>query len=683
MGGGDGAGRGGSELEHPMRVVPRPTALVLIALVAAGGALLYALVLRAPQPEPILQPLADVDRPPPEAPGPPPPPLGGVYSGRVLDLEGRPIHGARVLLVGYNAGEFAEPAAVVEGEPPPPAVVGDYFDAGETVTDADGAFRIAADARSRIAHVLAWHKRYFVDGVETRGRPREGLELRLAPAGRVVGRVFDEATGEPVAGARVDIYLQNKTAPPPAIPEGRSVGEQRGTRVPLASLPQLGRFVPQVLGPRVWELSDIPQLGDDSLKLFTNAEGHFEIGPFADSVQLEFVITHPDYKWYDFDSDDGKHVPRRTVVPPGETVERRFPMRPGLEVAGQVLDENERPVPDVEIRVESVSAYYKHPWYKYKLRTGRTDAQGRFRIKGLAIGDQRLEIRHPSFGVRYEQAPGGAENLRIDVDSFGALHAALEGLAPRRGLMRHAEVTVESVEDNPRGDRQVQRRVSLGPDDSTLVERILPGRYRVWARCERLTSQPVEVEIQAHQITRVVLRMGGGGSVALRVLDPEGRFVDPATAQLVVQRDGRGVGLGTFTSREGEFALTDVVPGRYVLEVSAPRFITARTEAFEVREGDHLPLPPLVLRRYAWLRFLAPLDGAGRPFVPGPEEEVWIEWQAGDEAPWNRVRTLQFEVPVPPGPVRIRARAGSGLAFASEFVAADGERRDVQVVLRP
>lgn len=658
------------------------TAAALIAIAALGMILLG----EAPPPEPVFE-VADIQPDATPAPREVDRPVeGGVYGGRVETLDGKPIHGARVLLVAYNAGR---PSMLSQGQgadPDPDEIaavprIGGYKVGGEGITDEDGRFRIAADAQSMITRVLAYHAGYFLSVTEVQ-KPREDIVLRLQAGGRVIGRVVDDVTGEPVPGALVDIFMQQKVS---KVPD--SVGTygafKRDTQE-VSWLATLGHFVGEVLGPRIWNVQNGSR---DTLKLTTDKNGVFEIGPLGDSVQLEFVVTHPKYKWIDFDTDEGKKTPSRLVVQPGETVEREFRLRKGFHVAGQVVDEDGKGVPDVFVKVQSISAYYRHWWYKHKWRRARTDKQGRFRVDGLALGSQQVVLQHPSFKEIVESVEAGTEDLLVVVERFGALRGTLEGL-PRSRNRRRIHVMFEAVDPEVGAAEQFRRPTPLQTDNTFLVERIPPGRYRAWVKAGKESSQPVDVEIVALGITRESFEIGAGGTLLMRVVDDRGGLIDPASGRLVALRDGTRRPMGTFVSREGDFEIEGIAPGTYVFEVRAPGRIAKTTEPFDVGAERVTNLGGITLSRYGFLRFGLPVNSRGRPVkLPG---DLVIEYRrdaaAGDageaDAGWQRVYNAGVDVALPPGPVTYRARSGP-LTFEATIDVVGGETRDARIVFDP
>lgn len=645
----------------------------LLAVLAAVAALVYLFTASTPGAEPVTELLPDAERVGTTVGGLEARPIqGGVYGGVVMDQDGRPIAGARVLLVAYgaggldvlNAGQGAD-----DGEIP---VVGDYKIGGEAITDPGGKFRIAADSQSLITRVLAYHTGHFLSVVEV-ARPREDLLLTLQRGGRVIGTVVEANGGTPVPRARVDIYLQQRVAKVPELQEGQSYPVFKAEKQERSWLATLGRFVPEVLGPRIWDIVDS---GQDTLRLYTDANGHFEIGPLGNSVQLEFVVTHPKFKWSDFDTDDGKHTAQRTVVEPGETIERTFRLKKGEHVAGQVLDDTGKGIPDVFVKVQSISAYYRHWWYRSKWRRTRTDSQGRFRVDGLSIGDQEVILEHSAFKSKTVSVAAGTEDLTVIAERFGALLGRVEGVGGgKRG--RRVLVLFESTEDNPRGERQQRRTVPLNADNEFLVQRVPPGKYRVWVKAGKESSQPVKLEIEPLKVIKVAFEVGRGGGIAGRVIDEEGGILDPASVRLIAVVDGKERAMGIFVTRQGELDVDGISPGSYRLRVQAPGRIPFTTEIFEVGQDRRTNLPPMALKKWGYLKFAQPVNESGRP--ARLEGQLILEYSR-DAGPWEAAYNVAIDVCVEPGSYRVRARSGAQ-RYEGRFEVVGGGTTEIPIVL--
>ena len=649
---------------------------VLLAALAGVGVIVWLFVLRdtptVPEIPMAKPPSATVVRDQPEVlPGRlPTPQQGGVVAGRVLG-EGAPLAGARVLLVRYNAGD---PAAIRryreqlerDGIPDPTMIptIGEHLLAGETHTDPDGNFALAAGGDAYISHIVAFTQGWFPEVVDLRGMPRDEhgdiprFDVNLDRAGRLIGHVFDESTREPIRGARVTLYLQQIARPVAAPGEGQYasvLAGEEGPAVPRSAMATLGRFLPKVLGERVW---GIPDTGSQGLELVTDASGTFELGPLGPDVQVEIVVTHPEYMWLDLDNPDGKTQPVRTVVGPGETVERDLPLRPGGEIEGRVVDNvTGEGIEGALIEVESISAYFRHWYYRHKARRAVTDDKGHFRVAGLSIGSQSVTASHASFGRK--QMPSvepGEKNLIIGVNPLSGLRGTVIGAGDRPPGGR-VQVHMQSVEEDGSTSADTERTAVLGGDSRFLVSELEPGTIRTWLQFGNLASLPQTVELQSHGVTEVEYVLGGGGHLEAQVLDTSGRIVDPATLRLIAGDDATGSTLGTFITREGRLDAETVMPGHYRLAVEAPGYVRVVSEPFEVEEDAVTRVDLPRLERYGEVVVGPLLDDRGRPYA-GRDGPAIVELRVGgEEAPWKRlIGTLGAPKIVAPGPVAVRAR---------------------------
>ncbi len=670
MSGVDGDGRGGGSMSR----------LPLIVAVLAAAFALWWLFNSDLGTEEANVPLTvdEPDEAPPEDWMLEKPTMGGVYGGKVVDLEGNPVPGAKVMLIAYNAGDaFLMDRMRSGGDVDPDApipVIGDYTPAGETVADEDGKFRIAADSQTRISRVMAYHPpRYFlaVTGVT---KPREDLLLELPAAGRFVGTVVDDETNRPVHGATIDIYFQqrvNKAPDKPGNVEFKTI--QRKARK-LDWLATLGRFIPKVLGPKLYGL---PYEGRETIRLRSDRNGHFEIGPLADAMQLEFVITHPKYSWFDFDSQGGKTTPKRTVVEPGETVEREFRMRKGEFVAGRVVDENGKGVPNVLIEVQSISAYYRHWVYKHKWRRVMTDKEGRFRAEGLARGSQSIVAKHDTFGSVVESADAGTDGLEIVVEPLGGVRGRVLGAAGAKAN-RRIQVIFEATDEKTKGPRRFKKQTRIDKNSEFVLAGIAPANYRVWIKAGKESSMPQDVSVGPGEVAQTDFEIGGGGTIITRVFDTSGGIIDPATVRLIAIVNDRERPMGTFVSREGEISIDGIAPGLYRLEATSSGRIAFKTDRFEVSRDRSTVIPPIELREWGFLKFGQPVDETGRPArVVG---NMILEVREGEKGAFRRILlSTGAELAVRPGPVDVRARMGE-TTFEERIQVEDGRSHDVRIV---
>lgn len=673
------------------------TAVILAVLVGAG-ALIHLLMQKPPQVEDV--PIPEVVRAPPRKHAEPgvrvKPQQGGRYAGRVVDVGGQPVASAHVLLVAYNPGDpkamqrYAEELSKNAGRPDPALIprIGDYRIDGEKITDRDGVFTVTASETAYVTHIVAYRQGFFptIEDVQVFPRTpaghRERVVIVLEAAGRVIGKVVDHKTNEPIPHARIDINLQNPTRPPPEIKDGQEVAtrSQTGKPVPLSQFSMLQSFVTEHLGERVWGLTF---QGGTSLVLKSDENGNFELGPLGPTVQVEFIVTHPDYKWSDLDRVGSKKAPRRTIVPAGETVYKELRLEPGYEIAGEVIvrGTNEK-VKGALIEVRSISAYARHWWYRHKVRRTRTDDQGRFRVAGLSFGAQTVMVKHPSFGVEYQHGvQHGEKNLLVYVKPFGAFVGRVIGLGARPPGGR-VEIFFEAPEKNPKRARMIRKKATLTATDQFEVNQIQPGLYRVWIRAGKMTSQPQEVEIESLGIAQADFELGGGGALELNFFAKGMPAVDPVTVSLFRVGEEGERSLGMMVTREGTLEVDGLVPGTYRLRARAAGFAPKDLADIAVRADRVERVPPIELQAMAQLEFSTILDENRRPYA-ATRGAVFLDVIPKGKAA-RRIHSPTLPVSLPPGVYTVRAEAkDAGLRFEKTVDLTGGAKTRVEVVMRP
>lgn len=608
-------------------------------------------------------------------------PQGGVYAGVVVDPEGRPISGATVMLVAFNAGDDFKKRSPDEvfdpGDPSAIPTVGDYYIGGrEATTGDDGRWRIPADSRARVTHALAYHRRYFLN-VEKVGLPSQEVVIVLKQGGRVKGQVVDHESGRPVPNVQVDIYLQHPTALAPEYKGGASTRRTGRPDVKRSEIAMLGHFLAKELGERIWE---IPYQGTEALRLRTNADGRFELGPLGEGVQLEFVVTHPDYRWFDFDTEGGLRRAKRTQVGPGETVEREFRLRKGERISGHVYDDEGKPIEGVAISFESITAWHRH-WFDAigKKRYAKSDAKGRFTIGGLAGGSHNLVLTHASFGKEYHHgAKAGTKSLDIYIKRRGRILGTIDGLDKRPVGGR---IYIHLIPRGPKPQEQmklVRKRHILDMKNRFGIEDVKSGPYEIWVQAGTQASMPQAIDVKPGSPVQVRFELGGGGSLEAELLDTEGRAIDPAIVHLIREDEKGQRSLGRYVTREGLLSTDNVVPGRYKLRVVAPGFITATSDFVEVHEGNPTRVGQLTLKRYSYLQLSSVMTD--RRTTP---KNVTIQFREGEKGAWRPLSRLTgFPIPVKPGAVTVKAVDDKGQKFERVYEALEGATFRVDVELQ-
>jgi hypothetical protein len=555
--------------------------LAAAAVVFLAGVAVLVKHLMAPAPTAPYVEMLDAPAPPSERkaerPRYEPTQSGGTFAGVVLGAGDVPVRDADVLLVGLDTGA----KTVIETTSPSGETTtldlprfGEHRTIARQKTGPDGRFSLAAGSERALA-IVAYERAYspamIAHTIEDPLEPGTDYVMRLSPAGRLDGQVLDRVTRNPVAGAEVAIFFQQPS----------NQGDRAG---PIPSSPShsfgvFADYVERVLGPLVWGIEPPP--GDTGFRVRTSSDGRFSFGPVMKEVQVEVIVTHPEYMWTDNDEEvafevdqesfyRGKSsVPltrkRRTVVPPGQTVEKTILLERGQEVKGRVVDAADKPIEGVAVSLEHVSQYRQHWWYRVKTRHAITDRDGRFRIAGLAQPPYNLQMTHPSFDTEwFSSVKAGSDEVYKIQAGGGWLDLRVEGGPP--GVPRW---TGRILLESPERTTTLRQEPVTVVDGKARVERVKPGTYAVTLTSGTSISSTVHAEVGAGPAV-VTLSMESGGGVRIPVRDGAGKALDPAAVDLeLLGAEGQpGRRAATLVSRAGLATSDGLIAGRYVATVS-------------------------------------------------------------------------------------------------------------------
>ncbi len=364
-------------------------------------------------------------------------------------------------------------------------------------------------------------------------------------------------------------------------------------------------------------------------------------------------------------------LPRDGVVDAGDLIVRR-----AAAVTGRVTNAAGEPVPRVGIVV------FLHG----ESHAGLTENDGSFRIEDITDGEWNLDVRARSFGgVHYDKEPlrlvragddvqvmvralptGDARLVlsMVDAKTGAAIHSDDVDvmLLPVEGTQRHGGITVMKHRDGP------------------TIERVAPGRWRVWARVKDYVPTFVSVTVEEGvREVRATVRFGSGATLAGTVdtaaipnfrnvtvmISPMGQRSLPGGAKWW-HRPPHGHTRTSSQVEEGRFSFDRLPPGRWKIRLLGPGIVGAA----EVVLTDAQTTPVVVTaRRGAIVRFhgdavVAP--GHALVAVARPGEE-WQERTGGrgkGETPFTAALTLE------PGRWRWRVRfptdPGPSLTMAAE-----------------
>jgi protocatechuate 3,4-dioxygenase beta subunit len=510
---------------------------------------------------------------------------GASAKGRVTDEAGKAVLGARVVAV-RDAGGFRGPTSqTLEREAARTGEDGRY----EIDTLAQGAsyrFGVMADGYAPV-----------FDAQSTAVQQAIERDFTLAKGGALAGVVKDRATGEPVANATV-------TALTGRLPFGRGPGG-RGSGGGPGGAPA----------------------GDDRLAAATattNEEGRFRFdallpGPVAmGQVKASGYVPVTASTFPMMGGSWGE-------VAAGETLEVDVLLDRGGAVEGTLADAGSG-APIVGATVGLVPRDNTFMVFATGASSATTDGTGRFRVEGVKPG--RYGIVASAAGYA-SPAPnddaasvtvsedGGVATAALKLSAAGAAAGVVRDL--RGELVAGARVRVRAAPERGGGVRGPGpggfggggwRAFLPGAVTSDLTDQ--EGRFRIenLASGERwvlsaesddhvaVDSEPFTVGVG--ETKDVDLVVAGGGAIAGRVVDDQGRFVEGARVRVgalpadqAMRRNLAAWEIDRhldprvlFTDADGKFLATKVRPGRAIVRVEKEGFVTFYKRDVEVRAEE-------------------------------------------------------------------------------------------------
>ena len=500
-------------------------------------------------------------------------------SGRVIDLEGRPIRGVRVEALCISALPGDRPDVLIQklkdnrgkmnptlwAEMRDALILGSHGPLPSTLTDAAGRFQLKGVGRDRLVTVIVEGPSIvmtFAEVLTTADSrfepvllPSDGsgeqkvlgprFEIATPPGRTITGMIRDHESGRPLAGVQVQSYLFSE-AVTDALGHYRLTGQPKSTEntivVELPGQPYL---------KVVKTVADTPGLGPIALDL-TLKKG----------IWIEGRLT---------DKTNGKPV--RGVV-------QYYPLasNPALEA-----------VPGYSVLDNNVSDEVEFP----------TDAEGRFRAAGLP-GPGLLAVRavQPGYitssSVRPELAVKVA-NPDVFQSFMHNFHALFPIDPPGEQGAFHRELTLEPG--------RKQKIDVVGPDGQPIAETIAYGldgwnttpRPQHQAQLEYIHPKPGKpetvlvlhegrhlagfVNVKGDEREPLKVQLRPTGTVTGRLVDQDGRPRPGVPLSLMYERRDSRTGdcwievnqRQGATDRDGRFSIDSLVAGlRYQLEAIKP-----------------------------------------------------------------------------------------------------------------
>ncbi len=420
--------------------------------------------------------------------------------------------------------------------------------------------------------------------VDEKGRPLEGVEIRLSPAGLATTRRTVSDAGGRFRFAEVDPGLLLLVAEHPGFTRLSLMAEvpEPGTEVDMGRLllpagvgiegvvtdsqgaPVEGAEVSARPAGEIVEIVMplVPgPISRDAAS--TDAAGRFRIPDLYRGRRYEVVARHPrlgSAKAPDVEAPDARPIRLRLIPPP--SLPGRVVDRAGAPVAGASVILRRWLVTVQGLEIPDLSP-----------KKTATDAQGRFVVTGLEPGEHVLDISAPGYTRHYQHGveipeTGASAPVEVELQPGTFLEGRVldESGAPMRG----AGVEVDS-------DLQEQASfLGLTTTDGNgryRVESLAPGLADVAARGKGGPWQSLQkLELQPGS-NRLDLTLPRGNEVSGHVVDENGEPVEGAFLSLSLAHPAAPIeSLDTNSSGGGRFAFASVAKGDYRLLSVHPDF---------------------------------------------------------------------------------------------------------------
>lgn len=553
---------------------------------------------------------------------------GGVVTGVVRDADGnRPVAGARV---------------EAERDVQPPGGWSDERTRNETMTDAEGRFRLEGIPRGAVA--LVARAPGFARARRTDVHAGANVGLFLFAGATLSGTVRDDA-GRPVKGALVRAEGDQPWNAPPAErtdekgefvlagvspgdytvvaresgrapgiaaavvePEGESTvsltvsdgGYVTGRIVDPEGRPLAGRA--RVLG---FEDRGLPSFASDILTVEAKADGTFALGPLPLGA-LGIAVSAPRYA--------ARHV-EASVPAVGRAVDLGdVALDSGLAIRGRVRDREGAGIEGALVRAVGRQGGVE----------GEAEAmsgpEGRFDLSGLRPGRHRVSASTPGRAETSVPAEAGGEPIEIVLELVGEIVGRVVDAdgTPVEG----AEILAEDRSESAGPLSYAVGRADEG-GGRFLLSNVAPGTYRLDVQAQGQGVAGLSaVRVAAGGTTDVgTLRLARGGILQGVVVDAEGRGIPGASVNAERDAMSQTGSFGTQTGSTGAFEIRGVPIGPCYVTARHPAYASSERVPAEVDPEKDLPPVRIVLARGGRLEGRA-FHRDGRPFTDG-RVQVW------------------------------------------------------------
>ncbi|MHA7628567.1 carboxypeptidase regulatory-like domain-containing protein [Corallococcus sp. M7] len=337
------------------------------------------------------------------------------------------------------------------------------------------------------------------------------VRIQLGPGAVLEGRVVEAPSGKPVEGARVEVGLSGGGGDPAVVMSDAE-----------------GRFVVRGLAPGGYDAK-------------VTASG------YSPAMRRGLTVTQ------------GEHFPVEIQLSGTGAVE------------GQVRDRNGAPV--AAARISGINGWSRGG--ELSSVDARTDADGRYRLEGLATGILSLSASHDGSTAGIRQTVSVEENRTARADFTLDGTGTLEGrVRAARGVLTDGPLEVTAMADMPPGATGMTLSTAAVGADGVFRMSLPAGAYSVTlaARGRFVQSKQEQVRVEAGRTAQVEFiweQLPEARAYRGVVLEPDGS-PSPHAVVTLTAAEGKGAPLSmTPTDEEGRFTVSfregTALPARVLL----------------------------------------------------------------------------------------------------------------------
>jgi len=324
----------------------------------------------------------------------------------------------------------------------------------------------------------------------------------------------------------------------------------------------------------------IDRSGD--VQSITSSEGIFRFMRIEAYENYTIIVDHPDYS--------RKEVGSVRVGVSGTFEEPPITLSLGTKLSGLISDTGGNPVPSATIHLDGMLAGLGNQPSPDRMSTV-SDNFGRYEFKNCPKGQRTLLVSAEGYGsvlvagVKIQGKRDAERDVTLEVAEMICGRVIDASNSP----VRDAEVVALSYKT---GSTQCRDFTKTDVNGEFCLEHLNPGKYTIAVSAKGY--RPERAQRVGTGSTGLLLELRPQASVSGRVISK--RTGEPLVTFTCVLRTAfanTNVTSPTeirenFRNPLGEYTLTDVAPGTYVVEASAQGFASSFSQRFTVAEGQSL-----------------------------------------------------------------------------------------------